>query len=302
MTRHVAVLMGGQSAEREVSLSSGDACARALRDKGFRVSEVDAGQNLALDLDRLRPDVCFNALHGRFGEDGCVQGLLEVLRIPYTHSGVTASAIAMDKALAKRLFSAAGLRCTDGLVVPTAEINARDPLQRPYVVKPVREGSTFGVRIVEPGDNRPPIDSDWRYGEQALVEPYVPGRELTVGVMGDRPLAVTDIVTNTAIFDYRSKYTAGFATHVLPADIPSAVYDLAMESALTAHRTLGCSGVSRCDFRFDERHGAAGLHLLEINTQPGMTGISLVPEQAAHCGISFGDLVAWLVEEARCHA
>jgi D-alanine-D-alanine ligase len=305
MKRRILVLMGGTSREREVSLVSGAAVAQALRDAGHDVRTHDLTRDvgaLVRALETDRPDVVFNALHGRFGEDGCIQGLLELFAIPYTHSGVRASAMAMDKPAAKRAVEQAGLRTPRGRVVRRADFAAGDPLPRPYVVKPVAEGSTIGVVVVAEGDNRD-WSRDWSFGDNALVEDYVPGRELTVGVMGDRPLAVTEIRFEGSAFGYRAKYTPGHAEHVLPAPLPAEVYDAAMDAALVAHRTLGCCGISRSDFRYDPRRGGAdGLFFLEINTQPGFTPLSLVPEQARHLGIGFAELCGWLVEGARCHA
>jgi D-alanine-D-alanine ligase len=304
MSKSVAVLMGGSSAEREVSLVTGKACAAALRDAGYRVAEVDAGRDVAALVEALTPppDAVFNALHGRWGEDGCIQGILELLGIPYTHSGLLASALAMDKPVAKRLFEAAGLVCPEGRVVDAAELVAGDVLPRPYVVKPVNEGSSVGVRIVKNGTNLPPVDlSQWPPGTKLMVETYIAGRELTVAVMGDRPLAVTEIRPRQGFYDYEAKYTDGRADHVIPAQVPAEVYDRALEMALTAHRALGCRGVSRADFRYDDTAKAAGdLYLLEINTQPGMTPLSLVPEQAAYLNIAFPELCAWMVEHAAC--
>jgi D-alanine-D-alanine ligase len=300
MSKHVAVLMGGWSAEREVSLVSGRAVAEALEaEGGYRVTPVDVGRDLATRLEELRPDVAFNALHGRGGEDGCVQGLLEILRIPYTHSGVLASALAMDKPMAKRLFAAAGIRCPEGVVAHREEVLADHVLPPPYVVKPLNEGSSVGVRIVADAAGRPFGNERWLFGDRVLVERFVPGRELTVAVMGARALGVTEIRPLTRFYDYEAKYAPGMSEHLLPAPLPPAVYEEATELAVRAHEALGCRGVSRADFRFDDE-GGGGLYLLEVNTQPGMTPTSLVPEQAAHAGISFGELVRRLVEEARC--
>ena len=301
MTRHVAVLMGGGSAEREVSLVSGEACARALMERGYEATPIDVGADLHEVLGRLRPDVVFNALHGRFGEDGRVQGLLDHLAIPYTHSGVLASALAMDKPMAKRVFTSAGLRCPEGIETTLARVLADPPLAPPFVVKPAAEGSSVGVTIVLDDDlraltDRNDVDPDCRL----LVERYVPGRELTCAVLGDEPLAVTEIRPNDGFYDYRAKYTEGFASHLVPAPLSPDLDDEVMAAALVAHRVLGCRGVSRADFRLDPAHGSAGLHLLEVNTQPGMTPLSLVPEQAAYRGIAFPDLVVRLVEWARC--
>jgi D-alanine-D-alanine ligase len=301
MTRHVAVLMGGRSAEREVSLVSGEACARALEERGYTASRIDVGADLHEVLGRLRPDMVFNALHGRFGEDGRVQGLLDLLAIPYTHSGVLASAVAMDKPMAKRVFASAGLRCPEGVETSLGRLLADPPLAPPFVVKPAAEGSSVGVAIVLDHDLRPLTDrNDVDPSCRLLVERYVPGRELTCAVLGDEPLAVTEIRPNDGFYDYRAKYTEGFASHLVPAPLSPDLYDQVMEAALTAHRVLGCRGVSRADFRLDPAQGAAGLYLLEVNTQPGMTPLSLVPEQAAYRGIAFPDLVVRLVEWARC--
>lgn len=302
MSRHVAVLLGGWSAEREVSLVSGAAVAAALTDQGFRVSAVDVGRNVAEVLWGLRPDVVFNALHGRFGEDGTVQGLLEILGLPYTHSGVLASALAMDKPAAKRAFAAAGIPLAEGKVVARAELMERSPLPAPYVIKPLNEGSSVGVRIVFPQDNFDPADDlHWTYGERVLIERYVPGREIQVAVMGERALGAVEIRPKGRFYDYEAKYTEGRALHLMPAPIAPEAYEEALHLALLAHRTLGCRGVSRADLRYDDTAGEPGrFALLEINTQPGMTPLSLVPEIAAHQGIGFGDLVRWMVEDAGC--
>ena len=294
----VAVLMGGPSAEREVSLSSGRECAGALRAAGYDVAEIDAGADLAERLRALAPDVVFNALHGRWGEDGCVQGILEWLRLPYTHSGVLASALAMDKTRAKAAYRAAGLPVVESRLARKAEVTAAHVLPAPYVVKPNNEGSSVGVYLVLDGANRPPQLSD-EMPEVVMVETYAPGRELTCTVMGDRALCVTEILT-TGWYDYAAKYTAGGSRHVCPADLPEEIAETIRDYALRAHRALGCRGVSRTDFRWDESRGAAGLILLETNTQPGMTPTSLAPEQAAAAGMSFVDLCRWMVEDASC--
>jgi D-alanine-D-alanine ligase len=294
----IAVLKGGRSAEREVSLSSGRECAAALRQEGFEVVEIDAGPDLASVLAAARPDVAFNALHGRWGEDGCVQGILEWLRIPYTHSGVLASALAMDKTRAKQIFTAAGLPVARGMTVCREHARAAHPMQPPYVVKPNNEGSSVGVYLVMEGANAPAQLSD-DMPEIVLVEEYVAGRELTVTVMGEEALAVTDILAD-GWYDYHAKYAPGGSRHVVPAELPAEITEACLDYALRAHRALGCRGVSRTDFRLDERRGLAGLYLLEINTQPGMTPTSLAPEQAAYRGISFGALVRWMVEDASC--
>jgi D-alanine-D-alanine ligase len=305
MTQNVAVLYGGISAEREVSLSSGGQVIVALREAGFNVTPIDVGEDLGAVIHALthpRPDVVFNALHGRFGEDGCIQGVLDWLGLPYTHSGLRASALAMDKAAAKAVFRSAGLPVVQDRLVTREELEAADPLPVPYVVKPVNEGSSVGVHILMAGDNRrAEIARNWRYGAHAMAETYVPGRELTVGVMGDRALAVTDILADAGTFyDYDSKYAAGGSRHVLPAQMHPDAYAEALDIALRAHQALGCRGASRADLRYDDTTGEPGrLVLLEVNTQPGLTPTSLLPEQAAHCGIPFGALCAWMVREAR---
>jgi D-alanine-D-alanine ligase len=303
--KRIVVLLGGVSSEREVSLVSGAAAAKALAEEGYDVTTVDVGTDIAALAAALtpKPDVAFNMLHGRYGEDGCIQGLLELMGIPYTHSGVRASAIAMDKPSAKRIATAAGVRAPKGRVVTRAELSAGDPIPRPYIVKPVAEGSTVGVRIVTDRGNAPVLGDDWTFGESALVEEYIRGRELTVGVMGDRALGVTEIRFKGGVFDFTAKYTPGHAEHLLPAPVPPDVYEEAKRMALIAHQSIGCSGVSRSDFRYDDsKPGTEGLYFLEINTQPGFTPISLVPEQAQREGISFGALCKWLVENAQCHA
>ena len=294
----VAVLMGGPSAEREVSLSSGRECAAALRGEGFEVVELDAGPDLYVRLLDIKPDVVFNALHGRWGEDGCVQGLLEWLRIPYTHSGVLASALAMDKQRSKAAFRIAGLPVAESVIEAKSEVAARHTMEPPYVVKPNNEGSSVGIYLVHEGANTPPKLAD-DMPELVMVEQYVAGRELTVTVMGDRALTVTEIMTD-GWYDYDAKYKPGGSWHVLPAEIPQDIFDLCMGFAKQAHDLLGCKGVSRTDFRWDDSKGAEGLFLLETNTQPGMTPTSLAPEQGAHCGITFGQLCAWMVEDASC--
>ncbi len=303
MAKHVAVLKGGWSAERDVSLVSGSECAAALRDAGYSVSEIEVTRDLDALTQALspRPDAVFNALHGRYGEDGRVQGLLDLLAIPYTHSGVLASALAMDKVAAKRVFDSVGIPIVDGTIASREEMLAGRWIERPCVVKPIREGSSVGVYIILENEPLPFGDEDWPFGDSVLVETYIPGRELTVAVMDDRALAVTEIRAHNGFYDYTAKYTDGRATHLIPAPIaPEADAD-ARRYAELAHGTLGCRGVSRADFRYDDTGGEPGhLYMLEINTQPGMTPISLVPEQAAHCGISFVELVSWLVEHAAC--
>ena len=303
MTR-VAVLFGGMSAEREVSLSSGRQVIAALRVAGYDVTPVEVGSDLAAVLRALdpRPDVVFNALHGRFGEDGAIQGVLDWLAIPYTHSGVRASAVAMDKAAARAVFLAAGLPVARGAVVDIAALEHADPLPLPYVIKPVNEGSSVGVEIMRDGGNRrAEVAATWRFGPTALVEEVIPGRELTVGVMGDRALDVTDITSTNLFYDYEAKYAAGGSRHIIPAAIHPAIYQQAKDVALAAHRALGCRGATRSDFRYDDTAGEPGrLILLEVNTQPGLTPTSLLPEQAAHHGMDFPSLCAWMVENASC--
>ncbi|MEO6301092.1 MAG: D-alanine--D-alanine ligase [Paracoccaceae bacterium] len=294
----VAVLMGGFSAEREVSLSSGRECANALRVAGYDVVELDAGHDIAARLADIKPDSVFNALHGRWGEDGCVQGLLEWLRIPYSHSGVLASALAMDKAKAKAAYAAAGLPTVTSVLRCREEVEADHVLPPPYVVKPNNEGSSVGVYIVHPGSNAPRLAATMP--EIVMVETYAPGRELTTAVLGDRALAVTDIITD-GWYDYDAKYKTGGSRHEIPANVPQVIADACLDYALRAHQALGCRGLSRTDFRWDEARGLDGLILLETNTQPGMTPTSLAPEQAAFCGISFPELCAWIVEDASCN-
>ena len=306
--KRVAVLLGGLSPERDVSLVSGGACAKALRAEGFEVTEIDAGADVAERLKAARPDAAFNALHGRWGEDGCVQGVLEMMQIPYTHSGVLASAVAMHKERAKAVFRAAGLPLADSIVIDRHRASEKHAMKPPYVVKPVNQGSSVGVYIVRPGDNRPPGalgTAEWTLGDEVMVEEYVPGRELTVAVMGGggkapEGLAVTEIVPKTAFYDYEAKYAAGGSEHVVPAKVSKAVADEAMRLAERAHAALGCRGVSRTDFRYDDTKGQDRLIVLEVNTQPGMTPTSLVPEQAAHRGMSFNALVRWIIEDASC--
>jgi D-alanine-D-alanine ligase len=303
--KRVAVLMGGWSAEREVSLVSGRECARALAAIGYAVTSIDVTHDLGALLRALepRPDVAFNALHGRGGEDGTIQGVLEVLGIPYTHSGVAASAIAMDKPLAKRLFAAAGLPLAESVVIGPAALRAGDAMPRPFVVKPVNEGSSVGVRIVRCGDNDWAAElARWPYGDRVMIERYVPGREITVAVMGDRSLGVLEIrPAHGTLYDYDAKYAPGGSVHVCPAPIHPEAYRAALEIALGAHQALGCRGVSRADLRYDDTAGEPGrMVLLEINTQPGMTPTSLVPEIAQQAGISFAELVRWMVEHAAC--
>jgi len=297
--RHVAVLMGGLSSERDVSLVSGRECADALERLGARVSRIDAGRDLAQVLTAAKPDVVFNALHGAWGEDGCVQGVLETLGLAYTHSGVLASALAMDKAKAKAVLAAAGVTVPGGGLYNRFEVAKSHVLPPPYVVKPNAEGSSVGVFLVFEGANGPPqevVAPDWTFGEEVMVEPYIAGQELAVAVMGNQALTVTDIVSRTGFYDYDAKYGEGGSTHIMPADMPRPAFERALRMAEAAHSALGCQGVTRSDFRYDNVNDL--LVLLEVNTQPGMTPTSLAPEQAAHLGIGFDDLVLWIVEQA----
>lgn len=295
----IVVLKGGPSAEREVSLSSGSECASALRSEGFEVIEIDAGDDLVAQLRDAKPDVVFNALHGRWGEDGCVQGLLEWLKIPYTHSGVLASALAMDKERSKIAFERAALPIVDSLLIGREDAMREHPMRPPYVVKPNNEGSSVGIYLVHENANGP-AKLDASMPDIVMVEKYVPGRELTTAVMDGKALTVTDIQTD-GWYDYDAKYVEGGSTHVIPADIPKDIFDACMDYAERAHKVLGCRGVSRTDFRWDEQYGLAGLVLLETNTQPGMTPTSLAPEQGVERGISFGAMCRWLVEDASCN-
>jgi D-alanine-D-alanine ligase len=302
MSKHVAVLMGGWSAEREISLLSGKACAEALDRLGYRVTRIDVGRDIASVLATVKPDVALNVLHGRPGEDGTLQGVLEVLAIPYTHSGVMASAVAMQKEVAKFLFRAASVPVPEGLVAPRLEVAKGHLLPPPYVIKPLAEGSSVGVFIVTSEHRHPPQEltrPDWSYGDRVMVEKYIPGKELTCAVIGQEALGVIEIVPATRFYDYEAKYAPGGSKHLLPAEISSFVYQEVRRLALAAHGALGCRGVSRADFRYDDRvDGLGGLACLEVNTQPGMTQTSLVPELAAHAGITFDELVRWMIEDA----
>jgi D-alanine-D-alanine ligase len=304
MSKTVALLMGGWSPEREVSLSSGRECAKALIDHGYRVRPIDVGPDLPALLRalELRPDVIFNALHGVGGEDGTLQAVFEMLRIPYTHSGMLASALAMHKPTAKILFRAAGLPVVEGTVTTPEDLAYEDPMPAPFVVKPTNQGSSVGVRIVRIGDNSWREDvSCWDFGDEIMVERFVPGRELTVAVMGDRALGVCEIVPRGTFYDYTAKYAEGGSDHLIPAPVPQPIYDAALEIGWRAHAALGCRGVSRADLRYDDtRDGDGRLYLLEVNTQPGMTPTSLVPDIARNAGIGFDELVVWIVEHAAC--
>lgn len=299
----IAVLKGGWSPEREVSLNSGAAAAKALKEAGYEVVEIDVGRELAAQLRAIEPDAVFNALHGQWGEDGCVQGVLEVLGVPYTHSGVLASALAMDKQRAKAVFEDAGIPAPMGKIVSREEAAGGAVMAAPYVIKPNAQGSSVGVYIIREGDNRPPAEltsKEWALGDDVLVEKFIPGRELTVAVMGDRALCVTEITTALAFYDYEAKYAAGGSKHVLPADIPDAITERCLDLALKAHNALGCRGLSRADFRYDANADGEQVYCLEVNTQPGLTATSLAPEQAAHLGISFPELCSWIAEDASC--
>ncbi len=305
MKKHVAVLLGGFSAERDVSLRSGAACARALAEQGFRVTPVDVDRNVGQVLAELKPDVAFNALHGPYGEDGVIEGVLEMLRIPYTHSGVLASALAMRKDRARDVLKAAGVPVAEGVSVDRLTAARAHVLPPPYVVKPLAEGSSFGVLIVHQDHVHPPQEltrEDWAYGDEVLVERYVAGRELTCAVIGDKAYDVIEIkAADGGWYDYNAKYAAGGSSHELPANLKQNIYHFVQELTLKAHKALGCRGVSRADFRYDDRPGGTGdLVILEVNTQPGMTATSLVPEIAAHAGLTFGELVKWMVEDASC--
>jgi D-alanine-D-alanine ligase len=304
MSKHVAVLMGGWSAEREISLRSGKACAEALARLGYRVTRIDVGRDIATVLSTVKPDVALNVLHGNPGEDGTLQGMLEILAIPYSHSGVLASAVAMQKDVAKELFRVAGVPVAEGLVATRFEAAKQHLMPRPYVIKPVAEGSSVGVFLVREDQDHPPQElyrEDWAYGDRVILEKFIPGKELTCAVMGDQALGVIEIVPTVRFYDYEAKYAPGGSKHLLPAPVSSFVYQQARRLALGAHRALGCRGVSRADFRYDDRiEGTGGLVCLEVNTQPGMTETSLVPEIAAYAGYSFGELVRWMVEDASC--
>lgn len=299
--KRVAVIYGGWSSEREVSISSGTQMLKAAQAAGYDAIGIDAGRDLAAQLAEVKPDAVLNGLHGPWGEDGCVQGLLEIMDLPYSHSGVLASALAMDKLKSKAVYRAAGLPVAEDRQVTREEAAAAHPLEPPYVVKPVNEGSSFGVLIVRKGANGPPqelLGESWHYGDYLMAEEFIPGRELTVAVLGDRALAVTEITTLRDYYDFDAKYSAGGSRHVIPADVPEHITAMAMDFAVRAHQVLGCRGATRSDFRYDDKRDR--LVILETNTQPGMTPTSLVPEQAAFAGMSFEELVAWMIEDASC--
>lgn len=300
--KRVSVLAGGPSKERDVSMVSGQAAAKALTDLGYEMTFIDVTSDvsaLVRNISAAKPDVVFNALHGRVGEDGCIQGLLDMMALPYTHSGRMASAMAMDKPMAKKIFASVGIGVAEEIIVTRAQAEKGDVMPRPYVLKPFNEGSSVGVKIVRKGDNHPPLD-DMGIAPDGLImaERYIPGREVTVAVMGNKPLAVTEITTGRDFYDYEAKYAKGGSAHKIPADLPKALYDEAMELSVRAHQALGCRGVSRADLRYDGDR----FYMLEVNTQPGLTPTSLVPEQAAHLGMSFNQLIQWMVEHAACDA
>jgi len=298
--KHVAVLAGGLSAERKVSLSSGKAVTKALEELGYKVTVIDARENAPADIAKAKPDIVFNALHGRYGEDGCMQGVLELLKIPYTHSGVLASALAMDKPMAKKIFAATGLHIAESQIVHKSDIIGKDVMARPYVIKPFNEGSSVGVKLVFEKDNFFFTEENWIYGDVVMVEKYVPGREITVAVLDGVALGVTEILTKAGFYDYDNKYTVGGSTHICPAPLSPVKYQEAMDMAVAAHHALGCRGLTRSDFRYDDTAGKDGVFtILELNSQPGMTPLSLSPEIANYAGISFNDLVERLVKGAR---
>ena len=300
--KRIAVLKGGWSPERDVSLSSGAEAAKALSEAGYDAVELDVDQMIAAHLAELKPDAVFNALHGQWGEDGCIQGLLELMGLPYTHSGVLASSLAMDKQRAKSVFDAEGIPAPKGVIVSREEAARGDVLPAPYVVKPNDQGSSVGVFVVREGDNRPAsalLDPKWNLGDDVLVETFIPGRELTVAVMGGKPLCVTEIFPMTDFYDYEAKYASGGSKHVLPADLPDETSDRLLDLAKRAYQSLGCKGIARADFRYDES-GDGEIYCLEVNTQPGLTPTSLAPEQAAYLGMSFPELCTWMVEDASC--
>jgi D-alanine-D-alanine ligase len=300
--KHVAVLMGGWSAEREVSMWSGEACAGALERVGYRVTRIDVGRDIATVLTGLKPDVALNLLHGRPGEDGTLQGMLEILKVPYSHSGTLASALAMQKDVAKVIMASAGVPVVEGIVASRQQAARSHVLPRPYVIKPVAEGSSVGVYVVTEAHEHPPQEltrPDWTHGDRLLCERYIAGKELTCAVLGDKALGVIEIVPAVKFYDYDAKYAPGGSKHLLPAPLKPNVYEEVRRLALKAHQALGCRGVSRADFRYDDRiEGMQGLFCLEVNTQPGMTQTSLVPELAAHAGMTFEELVRWMVEDA----
>jgi D-alanine-D-alanine ligase len=311
--KHVAVLMGGWSSERDVSLVSGKAVCKSLEELGHRVTVIDVQRDVQAVVKALlpandRPDIVFNALHGRGGEDGVMQGLLEFIGLPYTHSGVMASSVAMDKPLTKLTVTKYGVRCAEGVVVTRDQLKKDGyPIPPPFVIKPPNEGSSVGIRIIHPGDNLDFVEQDWNYGEEVLVEKFIPGRELTVALLGDkgegRGLAVTELRPKTEFYDYKAKYTDGITEHILPAPVPAEIYDACLKMAEVSYKAIGCQGAARVDIRWDDKMpGTTGLHFLEINTQPGLTPLSLVPEQAAYIKMPFNELISWMLEHPTCPA
>lgn len=301
--KSVAVLMGGWSAEREVSESSGSMIVRTLEDSGYAVKAINVTRDIKDLIARLtpRPDVVFNALHGRWGEDGRIQSILDILGLPYTNSGVLSSALCMDKAVARDILMSNGLRCAEGFTMSVSELEHKEPMPRPYVLKPLQEGSSVGVRIINSDEDLVQWKKEWQYGASVLVEKYIPGKEIHVAVMGDKAIGAIEIKPKNGFYDYEAKYTQGKADHIMPASLPQQRYDEVLALALRAHKVLKCEGVSRVDFRYDDVSEEAGkFYVLEVNTQPGMTPLSLVPEIAAHAGISFAQLIQWMVENPKC--
>ncbi|AHC73864.1 D-alanine--D-alanine ligase [Candidatus Endolissoclinum faulkneri L5] len=298
---HVAVLKNGFSLERSVSLSSAQSCVKALHQAEFQVTEIDVDRNIICKLKEVQPDVCFNALHGSFGEDGTIQGLLNILNIPYTHSGVLASAIAMNKQIAKATFVSIGLRCPSDKVVTPISFKYSEPMEPPYVIKPLDQGSSIGIHVIKKGDSCLPAWDKWNFGNRVLVEKFIDGRELTVSILDNNPLEVTEITSSNKFYDYDAKYGKEKSHHATPAQIPSSIRNEALNMAVQAHKFIGCRGVTRCDFRYDDTKLDPGtLYLLELNTQPGMTPTSILAKQAAYCGISFPELVTRMVNSAQC--
>jgi D-alanine-D-alanine ligase len=295
--KHIAVLMGGKSAERQVSLSSGKEISKALLELGYKITQIDISDDVVQQLVLAKPDIVFNALHGKYGEDGCIQGLLEILEIPYTHSGVLASALAMDKVMAKKVFAAGGLFVAEDKILHKSEVIGKDPMKRPYVIKPYNEGSSVGVKLFFENDNFFFNEQNWHYGEFVMAERYIAGREITVAVLNGKALGVTEITTKGGFYDYDNKYSEGGSQHICPANLPKAKYDEVMEMAEKAHNMLGCKGLTRSDFRYDEQ-GDGKFYILELNTQPGMTPFSLSPEIAKYVGISFNELITQIINQA----
>ncbi|PPR76987.1 MAG: D-alanine--D-alanine ligase B [Alphaproteobacteria bacterium MarineAlpha2_Bin1] len=300
---HVLVLMGGESAEREVSLKTGYEVSKSLKNIGFKVTEFDPKELQLSEIPNISPDIVFNALHGRFGEDGFIQGLLEVYKIPYTHSGVLSSALAMDKFFSKKIFESAGIKCTSGGVYFLDDFFDNEVMEYPYVIKPINEGSSVGVNIIFNKEDRKNFitRSDWSFGKKILVEKYVPGKELTVAVFKDRAIGVTEIVYQSKVYDYNAKYQKNSSKHFIPANISKDKYNEALDVGIKAHRSLGCRGITRADMRYDSISGSEEIYLMELNTQPGLTPISLFPEIASYAGIKFDEIINWLIEDAGCN-